>query len=112
MTFADWGNPTCECIASCSDVLEVIGSGGVRNGLDAAKAIALGASFAGAALPFLKAKDAAAEAQEWKREIKTAMLLSGSRNIAELKKAKLVITGKMAEGMERLGIDAGKYMKR
>ncbi len=111
-TFADWGNPTCECIASCSDVVETIASGGVRSGLDAAKAIALGASFAGAALPFLKAKDAGAEAAKWKRDLKIAMLLTGSRNVAALKKAKLVITGKTAESMARIGIDAGKFVKR
>ncbi|MEM2138082.1 MAG: type 2 isopentenyl-diphosphate Delta-isomerase, partial [Candidatus Anstonellaceae archaeon] len=85
MTFADWGNPTCECIVSCSELIEVIGSGGVRDGLDAAKAIALGASFAGAALPFLRADDAQEEAREWKKELKTAMLLSGSKNVAELR---------------------------
>ena len=111
-TFADWGNPTCECIASCAGVLPLIASGGVRSGLDAAKAIALGASFAGAALPFLKAKDAGAEAAKWKRDLRIAMLLTGSRNVAELQKAKLVITGKTAESMARLGVDAGKFAKR
>ena len=111
-TFADWGNPTCECVAACSDVVDVIASGGIRNGLDAAKSIALGASFAGAALPFLKAKNPAAEAAKWKRDLMIAMLLTGSENIADLKKAKLVITGKTAESMERLGIDAGKFAKR
>ncbi len=110
--FADWGNPTCECIAACSDVTDVIASGGVRSGLDAAKAIALGASFAGAALPFLKAKDPAAEAAGWKCDLKIAMLLTGSKNIADLKKANLIITGKTAESLSRLGIDAGKYAKR
>ncbi len=110
--FAEWGNPTCECIAACSPAIETIASGGVRSGLDAAKAIALGASFAGAALPFLKAKDPSAEAADWKRDLKVAMLLSGSRNVAQLKKTKLVITGKTAEGMLRLGIDANKYARR
>ncbi|VVC02204.1 Isopentenyl-diphosphate delta-isomerase [uncultured archaeon] len=110
--FADWGNPTCECIASCSDAIDVIGTGGVRNGLDAAKCIALGASFAGAALPFLRAKEPAKEAALWKDTLRIAMLLSGSKNIAELKKAKLVITGRTAEGMHRLGIDANEYARR
>ena len=111
-TFADWGNPTCECIASCSEVMEVIGSGGVRDGLDAAKCIALGASFAGAALPFLRAADPSSEAAKWKRDLKIAMLLSCSKDIAALKRAKLVITGKTAESLSRLGIDAAKYAKR
>lgn len=111
-TFTDWGNPTCECIAACSDVVEVIASGGVRNGLHAAKAIALGASYAGAALPFLKAEDPSKEAAGWKRDLKVAMLLTGSKNIAALKKAKLVIIGKTAKGMERLGIDVGRFARR
>lgn len=110
--FSDWGNPTAECIAACSDVIDVIGSGGVRSGLDAAKAIALGASFAGAALPFLKAEDPKEEAAIWKNTIRIAMLLSGSKNVAQLKKAKLVIMGKTAEGMERLGIDVDKFARR
>lgn len=111
-TFGDWGNPTCECIASCADVLPVIASGGLRNGLHAAKAIALGASFAGAALPFLRAEDPAKEASGWKRDLRIAMLLSGSKNIAALKKAKLVIIGKTAKSMERLGIDPAKFARR
>ena len=110
--FADWGNPTCECIAACSEEAEVIASGGVRNGLHAAKAIALGASYAGAALPFLKADDPSKVAAAWKRDLKVAMLLSGSKNIAELKKAKLVIVGKTAKAMEMHGIGIGKYAKR
>ncbi|MCX8197218.1 MAG: type 2 isopentenyl-diphosphate Delta-isomerase, partial [Candidatus Micrarchaeota archaeon] len=56
-TFADWGNPTAICIAECCRILPVIASGGIRNGLDCAKAIALGASYAGAALPFIRSKD-------------------------------------------------------
>ena len=110
--FSDWGNPTCECIANCSGVIETIASGGLRDGLDAAKSIALGASFAGAALPFLRAADPKKEAAEWKDSLKIAMLLSGSKNIAQLKKAALVITGRTAEGMERLGIDPSKYARR
>ena len=111
-TFTDWGNPTCECIASCARILPVIASGGLRNGLHAAKAIALGASYAGAALPFLRADDPAAEAAGWKRDLKIAMLLSGSKNIAALKKAKLVVIGKTAKTMERLGIDPSDFARR
>lgn len=110
--FGDWGNPTCECIASCSEVIDTIGSGGVRSGLDAAKAIALGASYAGAALPFLRAKDVQAEVRRWKHDLKLAMLLTGSKNIAQLKKAQLVITGRTAEGMQRLGVDVDKFARR
>jgi len=110
--FENWGNPTCVSIAACSEVMETIGSGGVRNGQDAAKALALGSSFAGAALPFLRADDPSKEAAAWKSGLKIAMLLSGSRNLWHLRRARLVISGKTAEEMKRTGIDVNRYARR
>ncbi|MFA6214908.1 MAG: type 2 isopentenyl-diphosphate Delta-isomerase [Candidatus Micrarchaeia archaeon] len=110
--FENWGNPTCASIAACAEILETIGSGGVRNGLDAAKAIALGSSYAGAALPFLRASDPAKEAAAWKRDLKIAMLLSGSRSLWKLRHARLVISGKAAEEMTRIGVDVNRYARR
>ncbi len=110
--FENWGNPTCVSIAACSEIIETIGSGGVRNGLDAAKALALGSSFAGAALPFLRAKEPAKEAACWKRDLRIAMLLTGSKNLWALHRARLVITGKTAEEMKRIGVDVHRYARR
>jgi isopentenyl-diphosphate delta-isomerase len=110
--FSDWGNPTCECIVQCSGVIDVIASGGIRNGLDAAKAIALGASYAGAALPFLRAKDPLQEVLAWKEALAVAMLLSGRKSISQLKTAKLVITGKTAESLERVGDSPNSFARR
>lgn len=56
--FGDWGLPTAECLNSIRAVaptIPLIASGGLRNGLDVAKAIALGADLAGLARPFLEA---------------------------------------------------------
>jgi len=110
--FENWGNPTCVSIAACSEMIETIGSGGVRNGLDAAKALALGSSYSGAALPFLRADEPAKEAAGWKRDLKIAMLLSGSKNLWALGRARLVISGKTAEEMKRIGVDVNKYARR
>jgi isopentenyl-diphosphate delta-isomerase len=57
-TFVDWGIPTSEAILAAKRTaadLPIIASGGLRNGLDMAKCIALGATLGGMAGPFLKA---------------------------------------------------------
>ncbi|MDB9425274.1 type 2 isopentenyl-diphosphate Delta-isomerase [Microcystis aeruginosa CS-564/01] len=56
--FADWGLPTAECITairSLNSTIPLIASGGLKNGLDIAKSIALGADLGGLARPFLVA---------------------------------------------------------
>ncbi|MEO0538089.1 MAG: type 2 isopentenyl-diphosphate Delta-isomerase [Cyanobacteria bacterium P01_A01_bin.123] len=60
-TFADWGIPTAECVTTVRAIapnIPLIASGGLRNGLEVAKAIALGADLVGMAWPFLQAADA------------------------------------------------------
>ncbi|MGF1491936.1 MAG: type 2 isopentenyl-diphosphate Delta-isomerase [Microcoleaceae cyanobacterium] len=57
-TFANWGIPTAECIVNVRQVapqVPLIASGGLRNGLDVAKTLALGADLGGLAWPFLQA---------------------------------------------------------
>lgn len=57
-TFANWGLPTADCVTQVRAIapsIPLIASGGLRTGLDVAKAIALGADLAGLAFPFLQA---------------------------------------------------------
>lgn len=90
--FADWGIPTPESILQVASVegLFVIGSGGVRSGIDVAKAIALGAGLVGMAAPFLEAAVESSEAVASRlgrtiEELKTAMFCLGVENLAELR---------------------------
>jgi isopentenyl-diphosphate Delta-isomerase len=91
-TFGDWGIPTAECLVDINHTypqMPLIASGGLRNGLDVAKSIGLGASLAGMALPFLQAADIS-EAAVIDRvelliaELKTAMFCTGSRQLSDL----------------------------
>ncbi len=97
LVFADWGIPTARAIAearaACPDAL-IIGSGGVRNGLDAAKAIRLGADMVGQAAGVLEAATVSTDAvvahfQLAIRQLRTACFCTGSASLADLKRAPL-----------------------
>ena len=92
MTFADWGLPTAECITSiraAQPKVPLIASGGLRHGLDVAKAIALGADIAGLAWPFLQAaaeSEAALHAlvEVLIAEITTVLFCTGNATLSQL----------------------------
>jgi isopentenyl-diphosphate Delta-isomerase len=97
-TFAEWGLSTADCIQDVRKLhatVPLIASGGLRTGLDVAKAIALGADLGGMAYPFLKA---AYESEELLHELveillaelKTVLFCTGSNVLEELKQSKLV----------------------
>jgi isopentenyl-diphosphate delta-isomerase len=93
--FEEWGIPTLESLIQCRDTCPLIASGGVRSGIDIIKALALGASMGGAAYPFLKALvQSQAKLDQtletWEAQMKKAAFLSGSKNVEELRSAKLV----------------------
>ena len=92
LTFADWGLPTAECIVDIRAIapkMPLIASGGLRNGLDVAKAIALGADLAGLAWPFLQAAAESTEAvdalvQLLIAELTTVLFCTGNASLAQL----------------------------
>ena len=94
-TFADWGLPTADCITEIRAVapeVPLIASGGIRNGLQAAKAIALGADLVGLAHPFLLAAHDSEEsvalfAECLLEELRTVLLCTGQPNLAALQQA-------------------------
>lgn len=91
--FADWGVPTALLLAACRTGRDrLLASGGIRSGMDAAKAVALGAVCAGMALPVIRAVVAGgAEAvvklyRRLERTLRIVMLMTGSRTTAELRR--------------------------
>jgi isopentenyl-diphosphate delta-isomerase len=100
----DWGVPTAAAVRYAADAgLTPIATGGIKSGLDVARAIALGAHAAGLARPVLQAfregGRAGAEAflERIERELRTVMLLCGARTPAELRAAPRVITGQLRD---------------
>ena len=112
-TFSDWGIPTAASVIEVRSVLRdilLIATGGLRSGLDAAKAIRLGADMAGYALPVIRAVyhggvDAVKKLlSRYIHELKIAMYLTGSSNIAALRRAPIIVHGRLREWIEWRGI--------
>ncbi len=113
--FWDWGIPTAVCVASIAKIapkseplVPIIATGGIANGLDAARAIALGASVVGIARPVLKAlrsggrEGAIAFLDGVERELRAAMLLTGSRTISALKTAPRVLSSELVGWLSQI----------
>ncbi len=109
--FRDWGIPTpvavVETRAAAPD-LPVVATGGLRSGLDAARALALGATLVALGFPFLKAAsegEAALHAflERLIAELKAAMQLVGAADVAGLRRAPVVVGGATREWLELRG---------
>lgn len=92
----EWGWPTALLMAAVGHRKgRILASGGLRSGLDLAKALALGAHAGGFALPVIRAaREGGAEAVEallsgYGRALKTTMMLTSSRTVGDLRKAPL-----------------------
>ncbi len=102
-TFGDWGVPTALAIVEARAAgLPLIATGGVRNGLHVAKALALGSSLVGIGGPIIRAARHGADAvitevQYLIEELKVAMVLTGNPTIFHLQRLKPVLLGRAAE---------------
>jgi isopentenyl-diphosphate delta-isomerase len=91
-TFADWGYPTAEATEALRTAFPratIVASGGVRSGVDIAKALAVGATIAGAGLPFLEPATRSADAVGLKIDaliagLRIALFASGCRRPSDL----------------------------
>jgi isopentenyl-diphosphate delta-isomerase len=108
--FWDWGVPTAASVALLAPkgFETVVATGGVATGLDVAKSIALGATLAGLARPVLRALVSGGPAAAGRfldavlGELRTAMLLTGSADLAALRRAPRVIGGELGAWVEQL----------
>ncbi len=107
-TFFDWGIPAPVSLMQCNDCgLPLIASGGILDGIHVAASVSLGATAAGVANIILKEASESAEAvieklTIIKEELRTAMLLTGSKDLKQLSKAQHVILGETKEWMDQL----------
>lgn len=109
--FWDWGVPTAVCVASIARIapdVPIVATGGIASGLDAARAIALGARLVGIARPVLKAlrsggtDGALAFLDAVERELRAAMLLTGSRTVDALRRAPRVLSAELIGWLDQL----------
>lgn len=97
-SFIDWGIPTLDSlkmVREASENILVIASGGLKSGIDAAKAIHIGANIVGFAAQFLKAASiseelVSEEIQLIIEQLKITMLCTGSRTLKDIKKAEML----------------------
>lgn len=107
--FRTWGIPTAAAICEVRSAFKgpIIASGGIRSGLDGARALSLGADFFSASQPLLKAamEDRVVEAlRKIHMGLRTAMFLTGSANVEELKRAPKVLSPRLEGWLRQRGI--------
>jgi len=114
--YEGWGIPTVVSLLEAS-VLPLIATGGVRNGLQVAKSIALGASLCGIGLPLLKSAlngsaHVIGEISAIVEELKVAMFLTGCKTLGDLTSKPLIITGETAQMLKLRGFNLINLQER
>jgi isopentenyl-diphosphate delta-isomerase len=111
----DWGIPTAVSVALCAaEGLEVIATGGLRSGLDVARALALGASAGGLAAPVLRAhreggRDGAlAYLERVVNGVRTVSLLTGCARARDLARAPRVLGFELSHWLAALAAEPAR----
>ena len=106
----DWGIPTAAAVAwvvAAAPQLEIVASGGIRTGIDAARALALGARAAGVAQPAMRAvreggkQGAVTFLTRLADGVRAAALLSGVGRASDLVRAPRVIAGELRDWLSQ-----------
>jgi isopentenyl-diphosphate delta-isomerase len=107
----DWGIPTAVSVVACSrQGLSVVATGGLRSGLDVARAMALGATAGGLAAPVLRAQRAGGTEEvvrfleQVKRSLRTVTLLCGCRAAVDLADAPRHLGAELGRWLDDLGL--------
>jgi isopentenyl-diphosphate Delta-isomerase len=117
--FWDWGIPTAASLVETVQTIKipVFASGGIRSGVDVAKALSLGASLTSLSQPVLQAAVKSAANTEsllslLVEELRNTMFLVGAEKAAQLAMAPLVVTGETGKWLEIRGFDVKGYARR
>ncbi len=118
-TLWDWGIPTAISLIETAKSVKIplIAAGGIRNGTDIAKALAVGASLGSIVQPILQAaiegtKETEQKLQGLIEELRSVMFLTGTQTITDLSKKPVVIMGQTAQWLTARGLSLQKYAKQ
>ncbi len=114
--FWDWGIPTALSVIMILDStkLDVVATGGIRTGIDVAKAVSIGSMAAGVAIPLLRpavhgtTDDVIGALNRLIEGLRVTMYLTGCETVDDLVSMPLIIMGELAESLNSLGIDYTK----
>lgn len=117
--FWDWGIPTAVSLVEVSQTVKipVIASGGIRDGIEMAKALSLGANLTSLSQPILHAAVKGVEEtidvlSLLIEELRNCMFLVGASSVKNLQNTPLVIVGKTAEWLRVRGFNIEDYARR
>ncbi|TFG10260.1 type 2 isopentenyl-diphosphate Delta-isomerase [Candidatus Thorarchaeota archaeon] len=119
LDFWDWGIPTALSIVMVGETtdLDIIATGGVRSGLDVAKALSLGAVAAGVAHPFLRpafegsTEVVVQEIKKFTEGLRVAMYLNGCEIVEDLVERPLLLSAELIKRLESLDIEYRKFTR-